>query len=70
MPFRAGFEIQGLTRPKVEDFPRRHRLEHHGHHIVLRPIVLISRRVGKQLANGDLAGSGEVGNEPGNFIVE
>src|SRR5262249_46179789 len=70
LPLHARIEIQRLASPKVEDFLSRDRLEHHRHHIVLRPVILIARCMGKQLTNRDLVGSRKVRDEPGDLVVK
>ncbi len=70
LPLGAGIEIERLAGPLVEDVLGGGGLEHVGHDVVLRPVVLIAGGVGEELAEGDFIGAGEMGKEFGDFVVE
>jgi hypothetical protein len=70
LPLGAGIEIERLAGPLVEDLLRGGGLEHVGHDVVLRPIVLIAGGVREELADGDFVGASEMGKEFGDFVVE
>ena len=57
LPLCAWVKIKRLARPTIQNFLSRDWLEHRRHQVILRPIVLITGGVRKQLANRNLLGS-------------
>ena len=54
LPLRPRLKIQRLLRPPIQNLLRRRRLHHRSHQVILRPVILIPRRMAQNLPDRDL----------------
>ena len=70
MPLHAGIEVERLLPPRVHDLLRVGRLEHSRHHVILRPVILVTRRVREQLANRDVVRARQIRNIFADLVIQ
>ena len=70
LPFRAWLKVQGLFGPGVQNLLRRLWLHHGRHQVVFGPIILVTRRVRKNLADRHFVPARQVRNIFADRVVQ
>ena len=70
LPLRAGFEVERLGRPLVEDLARSYRLELRFDGVVFRRVILVAGSVGQDLPDRDFVAARQARHVLADRIIE
>ena len=70
LPPGTGLEVERLARPRVGDLAGRRGMQHWRHDVILRPVVLVSRRHREHLPHGHFVGARQFRQPAAHLVIQ